>query len=281
MRCRNLSGLAALLLASAGTATAQSSLLEEPSVFSRQSSALPAPPRAAVSPPAPSSLTPGETELLSPAARAAVRQQGSIVGPRGLLYGAVGGLIGAGTGFMVSQVMRSDWDKATNSTFAAHRRSFALSGAALGTVTAFVIARAPSASNAAYPRSAAQTREGSGGAITLQELTETSAQNAYDAVKSLRPQWLVARGSTLGSFGTIVVAGDETAEGPPNVSSRPGVGRIGAFLDGIALQDIEALRDIPIIGIERIEFRTASVDASGPGHVQRAIVVTSASGRSE
>ncbi|MBW3630528.1 MAG: hypothetical protein KY464_14685 [Gemmatimonadetes bacterium] len=264
---RSLSGLAVLLFASAGTAGAQSTLVDA---------------RSAVVPlPSHSALRPGDTELLSPAARAAVRQQGSLVGPRGLIYGAVGGLIGAGTGFMVSQVMRSDWDKATNSTFAAHRRSFALSGAALGSVTAFVVARAPSLATTVHARGAAQTREGSGGAISLQELTETSAQNAYDAVKALRPQWLVARGATLGSFGRIVVAGDETIEGPPNVSSTPGVGRIGAFLDGIALQDIEALKDIPIISIERIEFRTASVSASGPGHIQRAIVVISASGRSE
>lgn len=250
-----------LLLAAGGTVEAQSALADAP--------------RAAFSPQIPAAPAASETELLSPAALSAVRPQRSIAGPRGLAFGAVGALIGAGTGFLVSQVVHSDWDKLNNSTFASHRRSFALSGAGIGTVAAFVFALATPPAGPAFVAAGPQAREGSGGAISLQELTETSAQNAYDAVKALRPQWLVVRGATLGSFGTLVVAGDETVEGPPNVSSTPGVGRIGAFLDGIALQDIEALRDIPIIGIQRIEFRTASVGGSGPGHVQRAIVVIS------
>lgn len=188
----------------------------------------------------------------------------------------VGGLIGAGTGFLVSQVMHSDWDKSTDSEFASHRRSFAISGAAVGTVAAFLVARAPHPGAVVYAPSRGETREGSGGAIELHEIEKSSATNAYEAVAALRPQWLVVRGAVLGTFGTSNVGG-EGGQDPGSVTTEvPARGRIGAFLDGMPLENLEDLRGIPIINVQRIEFRTASVGAAGPGHIQRAIVVITA-----
>lgn len=257
---RKLSVLTVLLVAPLGAADAQSPLAA-PRSLSAASPMVPA----------------GSAELLSAPARATLQSQGGFAGPRSLAFGLVGGLIGAGTGFLVSQVVHSDWEKSTNSEFASHRRSFALSGAAVGTVVAFLVARSPAPGAVVYDRSGGEAREGSGGAIGPQELENSSARNAYEAVSSLRPQWLVVRGATLGSFGTTVITGGENG-GTPKVTSVPGSGRIGAFLDSMPLESLEALRDVPIVTVARIEFRTASVGSAGPGHVQRAIVVITASG---
>ena len=217
--------------------------------------------------------------FLSDRARAELAQQSTASRrPPVVVFGAMGALIGAGTGFLLSHVAHSDWEKETNSTFASHRRSYALSGAAVGTVAAVLLDRLAPRGNRVLVGDAPDN-SGAGGAITLAELAEIPAANALDAVRSLRPQWLQERGETLGSMGTLV--GDTQGAGAGQVTTIPGEQRIGAFLDGVRLADFTALRDIPLNTVRRIEFRTGSVSASGPGHVQRAILVFSADGRTQ
>jgi hypothetical protein len=264
---KNLSVLAALLAATAATAEAQSTGLASGAAASRISA-----PLAAV----------GDAPLLSEAARASFAQQAAgSARPGTLVFSAMGGLIGAGAGYLVSTVIHSDWDKETNSTFASHRRSFALSGAAVGAGAALVLDRLSSAGPGLVVRSGpGGGRSGAGGPILLPELQEIASRSAYEAVAALRPQWLLMRGETIGSTGTLVGA---SGMGAGAVSAIPGDVRIGAFVDGVPLEDVNGLRDVPINIVERIEFRTGAV-AGGPGtpgHVQRAIIVITADGRSE
>lgn len=222
----------------------------------------------------------GAQALLSDCARAELAEENRrFLRPGTLAFGAVGALIGAGTGFFVSQIMHSDWEKISNSTFATHRRNFALTGAGVGLISAFLLEGGDTGGPGLRVYGMGAGRQGSGGAITLTELRESSVQNAYEAVASLRPQWLVARGETIGSFGTLIPPSDGDAEGPQTFTAIPGEERIGAFLDGMVLDGIQSLRGIPILSVERIEFRTASVGGqSGPGYIHRAIVVISADG---
>ena len=253
-------------------------------------------------------LSAGTTDaqsFLSDAAREQLAQQGADRRPNTLVWGALGALIGAGGGFMASQIIHHDWEKSSNSTFASHRRTFALSGAAFGAMGAVLLDRvAKPGSGPLLIRPDVASRTGAGGAITREEILKSSARNAYEAVQSLRPQWLIVRGESVGSLGRIVGGGGGggggggsappegggggAAPSPPSQSGADamaavsGQPRIGAFLDGVSLDDVVSLRDIPVTAVARIEFRTGSVNASGgPGHVQRAIVVISATGIEE
>lgn len=258
----------ALLIAVAGSADAQSALRASSPGDHPLLAAIPA-------------TRPAGIELLSGPALASLPAQQGVrsARPGRVVFGLMGGLIGAGTGFFLSQVVHDDWEKETNSTFASHRRSFALSGAAVGVAGAVLLDYLAPQSDGVRLRSAGADRTGSGGAITADEIVEVTGRTAYDAVSALRPQWLITRGETIASVGTLV--GAEGGAGPANVTAVAGDARIGAFLDGVPLDGVDALRTIPIASVERIEFRTGSVGASGPGHVQRAILVFSADGASE
>ena len=79
--------------------------------------------------------------------------------------------------------------------------------------------------------------------IVPSELTNVVANNAYEIVEQLRPQWLRQRGPT--SF--MAPQGE-----------RPAV-----FVDNIRYGDLEVLRDIPLIEIREIRF------VSGPDATTR------------
>jgi hypothetical protein len=94
--------------------------------------------------------------------------------------------------------------------------------------------------------------------ITAEEIASKQAQTLYDAVRSLRPQWLMRRGPTTllpQNEGTLIV-----------------------YVDGHRFGTVESLRQFVPTGVLSVRFFSAS-DAEarfGPGHLHGAIeVITS------
>jgi hypothetical protein len=77
--------------------------------------------------------------------------------------------------------------------------------------------------------------------ITAQQLARITADNAYEAVRLLQPQWLEARGAT-------------TISGPP--ASGPPTTAV-VFIDGARLGDLEHLRSVQINSVSEIRYLTA------------------------
>ena len=73
--------------------------------------------------------------------------------------------------------------------------------------------------------------------ITQDELQRTSAQNLFDAIRSLRPQWLRQSPTVIrqGSEGTVLV-----------------------YLDGVQYGDPSMLRQISLLTVQEVRFLSAS-----------------------
>lgn len=93
--------------------------------------------------------------------------------------------------------------------------------------------------------------------ITFEELEAIEAPNMFDAIQRLRPRWLQSRGArSLDALGTgILVYFNDSRVGSPE----------------------EALRNMPVEGIRRVEYldsaAAARLPGAGSGHVEAAIMV--------
>lgn len=103
--------------------------------------------------------------------------------------------------------------------------------------------------------SATRTSSGSGDMrmLTLEQIEASSAANALDLVRTLRPAWLQKRGRQSLSF----------------------EGDIMVYIDHMHLGSVHVLRSIPVTGINRIEFydATTATQRWGTGHLHGAIAI--------
>jgi hypothetical protein len=100
--------------------------------------------------------------------------------------------------------------------------------------------------------------------ITAEEITHSSASNAYDLIKTLRPQWFRARGISTGMP-------DPSGGGV----SDPGGGII-VYVDGARVGGVDELENYGAERIQELRYLSAT-DATtkyGTGHTQGAIEVT-------
>lgn len=100
--------------------------------------------------------------------------------------------------------------------------------------------------------------------ITQEEIAKSSANNAYDLVKTLRPQWLRTRGISTGMP-------DPSGGGV----SDPG-GGIMVYVDGARVGGVGELENIGSERVQELRYLNAN-DATqkyGTGHTQGAIEVT-------
>lgn len=95
--------------------------------------------------------------------------------------------------------------------------------------------------------------------IVREELKKTSASNAYDAVRLLRPHWI-----TMGRL-----------RSPTEREFAGEAGVIVAYVDGTRYGTIDALQQLSLDGVEAIEYFTAVEATSqfGTGHPAGAISV--------
>ena len=101
---------------------------------------------------------------------------------------------------------------------------------------------------------AAGTRAGRSDTITLDDLRSANPTNLYDAVRTIRPNWLRARS--------------------PNSVQRPG--QVQVYFDDTRLGGVETLRNVPVQGVAYIRwFDPISASSRwGLDHEQGAIVVS-------
>jgi hypothetical protein len=94
--------------------------------------------------------------------------------------------------------------------------------------------------------------------ITAEEIAKSSANNAHDVIKTLRPAWLRPRGITSGQ------------------PDSPGSGGIQVYLDGVRMGGPDELDNVPAERVQELRYVNAN-DATtkyGTGHTQGAIEVT-------
>lgn len=118
--------------------------------------------------------------------------------------------------------------------------------------------------------------------ITREEITTSGAQNAYQLVQSLRPEWLRTRGIQSLSESTHTVGrGGNNAAPTANGDARvtiPNAGRpqVSAYLGQARLGEAQALEQIMAVDVESIQFLSPQQATLryGANHTHGAIVVT-------
>lgn len=170
--------------------------------------------------------------------------------PNRILTAVAGGVLGAGLGFFASQVMKGDWEDGPGQG-GPNRPLWATVGGALGTGVgiSFPLRSVP------VPRLPRRTPPPRHLIITAQEIRDIVAMNAYEAVRLLRPQWLVERPSTL--------------------LRRPDPTTRTVYLDDFRLGGVEELRGVStdIIASIRLVSRADATARQGVGNLYGAIQV--------
>jgi hypothetical protein len=180
-----------------------------------------------------------------------------------------GALVGAGIGYFTSHVVYNDWEKTANSSFSEKRRTYSISGAAIGALTGLFVGRGSGARGAVGGTPSLRSRSERTELILRDELEASSASNVFEAVQSLRPNWLVIRG--VHNFTeTGALSGGERS-----LTSTPGAPQIRTYLDWATLGEVEHLRQLPLLDVQSIQFLTPAQAALrfGAGHTHGAIVV--------
>ena len=180
----------------------------------------------------------------------------------------VGGAVaGAWVGFMASQVAVSDWEDGVR----IDRSGWAAGGAFFGMAVGLTLPGGPG-----LGRSAPQERPRDRSVIGAREIAETPAENLYELVRSLRPEWLRTRGT---ASMRETPRGRSTAFSPGDVEiTQPGISKLKVYLDDSHLGDLDALRELQPATVGEIRFLdTAEATMKwGGGHLHGAIHVITA-----
>ncbi len=183
-----------------------------------------------------------------------------------VLYGAGGAVLGGWAGYMTSQIVWSDWQKATRPG-GVSRLHYTLTGAGIGAVLGAFLGR-HSTPGAAPGRPI----YGILPAITTAQIQASATHNVQELIQLLRPQWLNPRGND------IVQIADSTA--PPRTGFA-GEDVVRVYLDGEPLGGPDQLADIPTPQALRVEYydMKAATLRWGAGHSHGAINVITAKGQ--
>ena len=232
----------------------------------------------------PAAAAPMHASLQPGAPPAAARARS---GARTALHALGGAVLGAGAGYLASQVAWSDWDKSSNSEFAHRRMSFALGGSAVGALAGAVLGHgSPRALNAG-PAPAVPVSS-MGAMVTSEELRASTASTLYELLQSTHPTWLRGRGEgavRAGKPATGVARGAPgegsgeasalTPQTPADMASSSPAPKV--YLDGGFLGEINQLREILVVQTESVEYLDVAAASYrfGPGHPSGAISVKS------
>jgi len=171
--------------------------------------------------------------------------------------------LGAGIGFFASQLARGDWDDGPGQP-QINRTGWAAIGGSVG----FAVGLSFPIGGGGDPMRGSLMGEGplpSHLVITAEQMEELVAQDAYEAVSILRPEWLVLRPARALAAG---LPGDHPAGGTLT-ESRP------VYLDDFRLGDVDDLRGLSVQQIAAIRLVSASVATArwGPGNSNGVIQV--------
>lgn len=118
-----------------------------------------------------------------------------------------------------------------------------------------------SATPVSGPAAAARTRNTS--IITASELAESGAQNLYQAVQILRPQWLRARPRTTMGASSSRTGGGSTADATV------------VYLDQTRYGGLSSMQQLTLGGVQEMRFYDGveATNRFGTGHTAGAIVI--------
>ncbi|MHB1071864.1 MAG: hypothetical protein ACYC3Q_03470 [Gemmatimonadaceae bacterium] len=198
------------------------------------------------------------------------RSEGSSLAPgfsvRRLAMVAGGTALGAGLGYLSSQIKMSDWDtRARQGEGRSFRRRYSLGGAIAGATLGIVlpVGRSPG-------RSSGMPRVAPASIIEQDALRLTGGATAFDAVQSLRPRWLVKVQvlSLRDAVGDVAAAADDR--------DANGDVAILVYLNDAKMGGIESLRAIPLGDVQYIRFFTGpeATYKWGWGHANGVIQVS-------
>ena len=172
-----------------------------------------------------------------------------------LLTATGAGVIGAGLGFFASQLARGDWQDGPGGR-KIDRALWAAVGGGVGFALGF---RFPLA-RMGVPAVRGGLPSGRD-RLGADEILDANVVNAYDAVRVLRPEWLVLRGQ-------------QTLDLPPRNEPTEG-SPLRVYLDAHLLGGVDALRTIPAHEVGAVYFLDAGEATLrwGAGHPQGAILV--------
>jgi len=167
-----------------------------------------------------------------------------------------GAVIGAGAGYLTSQVAWSDWDKSSNSEFKSRRLNFTLGGGAVGALTGLLVGRQGSA-QPGTPGAVRAPEPRRGTLLSEEEVRGSTASTVYELLQALRPQWLRVRG--------------DNAHGDVNVETAG----IRVYVERGYVGGVDALRQISTAEVTTVEFMDAATATYrlGQGNPLGAIVV--------
>jgi len=152
---------------------------------------------------------------------------------RNRLLTALGGaVVGAGVGYFASQLAQSDWKEGSEG-----RQVQRATWAAVGGGVGFAVGFSFPLTGASGP-SAMGSSQGGREVLTAGEIREVAAADAFEAVRLLRPEWLVQRGQSA--------------------FYDPEGDNIRAFLDEMEIGGVEALAAVSANVIEVIRFVDAA-----------------------
>lgn len=176
------------------------------------------------------------------------------------LWAVGGAIVGGWTGYVASQVARSDWSDASGR--GGMRLSFSLTGAGLGLIGGYFAGRHTPTISPTPARPPTYLR---GGPLTEKEIRVSTARSVTELLREKRPQWLLQRG-------VDVLHG---LNDPLSTNSGRRV-----YLNGQLLGGLQALDDVSIEVVTRIEFLDAgaAVVRWGPGNEDGAILLTTGTG---
>ena len=188
------------------------------------------PTQAQITPPKSSPST-GYVDLMAPSGQMGVESEAPRWHHR-VLTAVAGAALGAGIGYFGSQLSRGDWDDGPGQP-QVNRPAWAMVGGSVGFAAGYsfpVFGKAPPPGRE-FPTSSRMV-------ITAQEIEDAVAVDAYDAVRVLRPEWLIPRNTDiLGRF--------------PQAT-------LPVYLDDFRLGDADDLRGLAADRIESIRFISAA-----------------------
>lgn len=189
---------------------------------------------------------------------------------RHLLAGLSGAAVGAGLGFVFSQILVGDWDE---EDVAANRTMWIGAGGGIGLAVGFAIGPPPRRPpEGAVPLWQQQPERA---VLTAGEIRESSARTAYDVIDSRRPEWLVLRGSTTWAAERTMSGMSGGRETAGEASMDEGSIPLKVYLDDLLLGGVDELRSVDVGNIASIH-RLSVAQATqrwGAGHANGAIVI--------
>jgi hypothetical protein len=184
---------------------------------------------------------------------------------RYVLTAAGGAAVGAWIGYMASQVVEGDWEDQQGVRRENWAAGGALAGLTLGLTLPISLGGGP---GAARPERQRDPRT----VLTGEQIRETGSPSVFDAIQSLRPEWLRTRG--VGSMReTPRGTGTLSASGQIEIDVDPGIPSIRVYLDDSFLGGVDELRLVSpgMVGDVRFLDTAEATQRWGGGHIHGAI----------